>query len=258
MSDLDVMNGLLTLAKGVKDKDKRELLETMLQFIYHTLQYATDMAYCTYWLEQEVVKEEIRYVCVMQRTSVLSVFHSSQADFADMYNELQKGDGDPNIPVSLVLRIHSKLYIKATLDMARFLGTMLSHDPSYAHLYTRAQNCFLGYNNIMNYWNKLPIPGYTNSNTGTTAEGQDQDQSLENIKRSMLIATIKDEMLPAWQQQLDSFNKALFEELTLCEPIRNDFLQHYELPDTTDIDKPQNFIKFLQWLQIKLIKPTQE
>lgn len=251
MRDSDVMDGLMTLVEGVRDKDKRELLETMLQFIYQTLQYATDMAYCTYWIEQEVVKSEIRRMCVMQRSSVLSVFHSSQADFANMYSVLQKGDGDPDIPISLVLRIHSKLYVKATVDMARFLGTILLYDPAHQEICTRAHNCFLGYNNIMNYWNKVPIPGYT------TTEDEDQ-KSLENIKRSMLVTTIKDELLPVWQIQLDSFNKALFEELTLCAPIKSEFLQDCKLQNNTNIDEPQHFVKFLQWLQLKLIKPTQD
>ncbi|KAL3230659.1 hypothetical protein RNJ44_01108 [Nakaseomyces bracarensis] len=250
MSEAIDMRGLMTLVDGVKDKDKRELLETMVQFIYYTLQFATDMAYCTYWIEQQIEKEELKYVCVMQRSSILSVFHSSQLDFADMYSELQNGDGDPNIPISLVLRIHSKLYIKATIDMAHFLGTLLKYDEELNSMQLKVHNCFLGYNNIMNYWNKIPIPGYT--------KNEDDQKSLENIKRSMLVTTIRDDLFPAWKTQLDNFNTEVFEELIGCEPIRGEFLTATNLPSTTNLDDPQHFVRFLEWLQEKLIKPTQE
>ena len=95
----ELRSDLLQSVERVRDGDKRELLDVMLEFMFDTVSFIRELSSDIFRMEQEL-DDEMAQLCVFYRTAIAGVFVLSPDECVTIRKALI--DPDPAIPEAVL------------------------------------------------------------------------------------------------------------------------------------------------------------
>ena len=241
----ELRSDLLQSVERVRDGDKRELLDVMLEFMFDTVSFIRELSSDIFRMEQEL-DDEMAQLCVFDRTAIAGVFVLSPDECVTIRKALI--DPDPAIPEAVLKRVVSPLYKKA----AYYLWYFIMHCcyAKYPHeqrmIRNYMNNAYLGHRNIVNYWEKMSI-----------VNDRDQDpeqEALDAIKTKTLLHCIKNELLPSWRKVLEDYKAACFDAVMQSRKLKDLFVTVDKSVSDSNFEDTESMHTYLNWIDNMLKK----